>query len=392
LGPKRLKQWLAGTWLLFIFTSLPAFAAVRDLPQVSARAWVMMDLDSGYILSSYNQYLPMHPGDLTKLMSGYVLFRALSQENISLDTPVTVPEGVRRLDGARIFLKPGERVTADKLLNAVFVHSANDAMLALAERFTGSEKQLIEKMNRQAHVLGMTRTRFSNITGLPDIHQASTAADLALLAQAIINQFPQYQDFFRTRKMRYHDIDYFNRNAMLWRDPSVNGLMASQSEVTGFHLVVTSSRPNQNLVVVVLGAPNEQRMLEGAQALLDYGRRNFETRLLYPARKVLAEVDVKQGSATTVPVGMLENLYVTLPKGTFDRLNAKIEVEPSVSAPVEAGQDTGHLSLTFGDDTVTDHALVALEAVPVGNALQQAWGKFRHWLSGDAGNQASTQE
>ena len=392
MGLKQLKHGLAGTWLLAVLISFPAIAEVRDLPKVSARAWVMMDLDSGYILSSYNQHLPMHPGDLTKLMSGYVLFRLLSQENISLDTPVTVPEGVRRVDGARIFLKPGERVTTDKLLNAVFVHSANDATLALAERYAGSRKLLVEKMNRQAHVLGMTRTRFSNITGLPDMHQASTAADLALLAQAIINQFPQYQDFFRTRKMRYHDINYFNRNAMLWRDPSVNGLMASHSEVTGFHLVVTSSRPNQNLVVVILGAPNEQRLLEGAQALLDYGRRNFETRLLYPARKVLAEVDVKQGSTTTVPVGMLENLYVTLPKGTFNRLDARIEVEPSVTAPVEAGQDTGHLSLTFGDETVADHALVALEGVPVGNALQQAWGRFRHWLSGDTGNQASTQE
>lgn len=378
--------------LLAVLFTFPAKAAVRDLPQVSARAWVMMDLDSGYILSSYNQYLPMHPGDLTKLMSGYVLFRVLSQENVSLESPVTVPQGVRRIDGARIFLKPGERVTTDKLLNAMFIHSANDATLALAESYVGSEKKLVEKMNRQAHVLGMTRTRFSNITGLPDIHQASTAADLALLAQAIINQFPQYQDFFKTRKLRYHDINYFNRNAMLWRDPATSGLMASVNEVTGIHLIFTSNRPHQNLVVVILGAPNEQRLFEGAQALLDYGRRNFETRLLYPAQKVLAEVTVNQGSAPNVPVGMLENLFVTLPKGTFDRLNAKIEVEPSINAPVEAGQDTGHLSLTFGDETVADHTLVALEPVPVGNALQQAWGRFRHWLSGDAGNQASTQE
>jgi len=387
-----LKHWLTGLLLLTVLHAFPAVAAVRDLPQVSARSWVMMDLDSGYILSSYNQYLPMHPGDLTKLMSGYVLFRMLSQENISLDTPVIIPEGVRRVDGARIFLKPGERVTTDKLLNAMFIHSANDATLALAEHYAGSKKKLIEKMNRQAHVLGMTRTRFSNISGLPDVHQASTAADLALLAQAIINQFPQYQDFFKTRKMRYHDINYFNRNAMLWRDPSTNGLMASHNEITGIHLIETSSRPHQNLVVVILGAPNEQRLFEGAQALLDYGRRNFETRLLYPAKKVLAEVAVNQGSASTVPVGMLENLYVTLPKGTFARLNAKIEVEPSIAAPVEAGQDTGHLSLTFANETVADHTLVALEAVPVGNALQQAWGRFRHWLSGDAGNQASTQE
>jgi D-alanyl-D-alanine carboxypeptidase (penicillin-binding protein 5/6) len=389
---KQLKLWQATFLLLAVLFTFPVQAAVRDLPQVSARAWVMMDLDSGYILSSYNQYLPMHPGDLTKLMSGYVLFRVLSQENVSLDSPVTIPQGVRRVDGARIFLKPGERVTTDKLLNAMLIHSANDATLALAEHYVGSEKNLVEKMNRQAHVLGMTRTRFSNITGLPDIHQASTAADLALLAQAIINQFPQYQDFFKTRKLRYHDINYFNRNAMLWRDPTTSGLMASVNEITGVHLIFTSSRPHQNLVVVILGAPNEQRLFEGAQALLDYGRRNFETRLLYPARKVLAEVTVNQGSAPNVPVGMLENLFVTLPKGTFDRLNARIEVEPSINAPVETGQDTGHLTLTFGDKTVADHTLVALEPVPVGNALQQAWGRFRHWLSGDTGNQASTQE
>jgi D-alanyl-D-alanine carboxypeptidase (penicillin-binding protein 5/6) len=389
---RRLKLWQAGFWLLSILISFPALAAVRDLPKVSARAWVMMDLDSGYILSSYNQHLPVHPGDLTKLMSGYVLFQVMSQQNIPLNAPVSIPEGVRRVDGARIFLNPGERLTTNKLLTAMFVHSANDATLALADHYVGSQKKLVEKMNRQAHVLGMTRTSFSNITGLPDRHQASTAADLALLAQAITNQFPQYQDFFKTRKMRYHDINYFNRNAMLWRDPSINGLMASHNEVTGFHLIATSSQPHQNLVVVILGATNEQRLFEGAQALLDYGRRNFETRLLYPAQKVLAEVAVNRGNSPTVPVGMLENLYVTLPKGTFDRLSAKIEVEPSIDAPVEAGQDTGHLTLNFGDETVADHTLVALEPVPVGNALQQAWGRFRHWLSNDTGNQPSTQE
>jgi len=392
LIPARKKIWKILSWLLASLIGVPAFAAVRDLPQVSARSWVMMDLDSGYILSSYNPYLPMHPGDLTKIMSGYVLFRTLSQENVSLDSPVTIPEGVRSVDGARIFLKPGERLTTNKLLAAMFVHSANDATLALADRYVGSNKKLVEKMNRQAHVLGMTLTRFKNITGLPDRHQASTAADLALLAQAITNQFPQYQDFFKTRKLRYKDINYFNRNAMLWRDPSTNGLMASHNEVTGFHLIVTSSRPHQNLVVVILGAPNEQRLFEGAQALLSYGRRNFETRLLYPARKVLAHIAVDKGDQPSVPVGMNENLYVTLPKGTFDRLDAKLDVEPSLNAPVDAGQDTGHLTLTFGKEVVADHTLVALEPVQVGNALQQAWGRFRHWLSGDTGNQATTQE
>jgi len=351
-----------------------------------------MDLDSGYILSSYNQHLPMHPGDLTKLMSGYVLFQMLAKNNVSMETPVLTPAGVRSIDGSRIFLQPGERITTDKLLTAMFVHSANDATLALAEHYAGSENKLVESMNRQAHVLGMTRTRFSNITGLPDHHQASTAADLALLAQSLTNSFPQFQDYFKARKMRYHDINYFNRNAMLWRDPNTVGLMASHSQVTGHNLVVTSSRQDQNLVVVILGAQNEQRLFEGAQALLNYGRRTFETRLLYPARKVLAEVPVSLGNTSTVEVGMLENLYVTLPKGTFPKLSTKVEVEPTLTAPVEAGQDTGHLTLTFGDEVVADHTVVALSPVPVGNALQQAWGRFRHWLSGDAGNQPSTQE
>jgi len=164
---QRLKYWQVASALLFFLAALPTLAAVRDLPKVSARAWVMMDLDSGYILSSYNQYLPMHPGDLTKLMSGYVLFRALSENNIALDSTVTIPGGIRQQDGARIFLKPGDRVSTNTLLNAMFVHAANDAALALADHFVGSKKQMVERMNRQAHVLGMTRTRFSNISGLP---------------------------------------------------------------------------------------------------------------------------------------------------------------------------------------------------------------------------------
>jgi len=372
--------------------ALPASAAVRDLPKVSARSWVMMDLDSGYILSNNNPYLPVHPGDFTKLMSGYVLFRTLSQENVSLESPVSVASGIQQVDGARIFLKPGDRLTTDKLLSAMLVHGANDATLALAEHYVGSNEKLIESMNRQAHVLGMTRTRFTNFTGLPDHDQATTAADLALLAQAINNQFPQYQDFFKTRKIRYKNIDYFNGNAMLWRDPTVTGLMASINEVTGFHLIVTSSQPKQNLVVVILGAPNEQRLFEGAQALLSYGRRNFETRLLFPARKVLANIPVNRGSQSSVAVGMTDNLFVTLPKGTFDKLDARVDVESSLDAPVETGQDTGHLTLTYDDKTISDHTVVALTAVSVGNALQQAWSKFRHWLSGDTGNQSATQE
>jgi len=383
-----LRLLLAST----IFLS-PAWGATpRDLPKVSARAWLLKDINSGYILSSYNEHLPLHPGGLTKLMSGYALFQVLAKKNIALNHEIVIDGSVQATSGPRIFLQPGDRIRTDSLLTAMFVHSANDATLALANEYSGSEKMLVEKMNRQARVLGMTRTRFTNVTGLPDTSQASTAADLSLLAQAITRQFPQHQDMFKTKKIRHYNLNYFNRNAILWRDSNASGLMASPYQNTGYHLVATSEQNNLNLAVVVLGATNEQRLFEAAQALIDYGRRNYETTLLYPARKVLAEIPVGQGNASTVPVGPLDNLYVTLPKGAFSQLEARLEVEPQLTAPVQQGEDAGGLTLLFKQHVIAEHPLVALEPVSVGNAVQKTWSKFRNWLQQDAGNQSTTEE
>lgn len=380
-------NWCLRSLLVCTIFLSSAWAAPRDLPKVSARAWVLMDINSGYILSSYNEHLPVHPGGLTKLMTGYALFQLLTENNVALEQKVSIDHSVQTTSGPRIFLQPGDLLRTDSLLTAVFVHSANDATLALVNEYSGSEKKLVEKMNRQARVLGMTRTRFTNVTGLPDTGQASTAADLSVLAQAVTRQFPQYQDMFKTKKIRHYNINYFNRNAMLWRDSNASGLMASPYQITGYHLIATSEQKDLNLAVVILGAKNEQRLFEAAQALIDYGRRNYETSLLYPARKVLAEIPVDQGDATAVPVGTLDNLYVTLPKGAIGELQAKLETEPQLAAPVQQGQDAGSLTLIFKERVIAEHPLVALEPVSTGNTVQKAWGDFRNWLRQDTGNQ-----
>lgn len=393
-----LKPDLRLNWrlCLLLFSAVflsPAWGATpRDLPKVSARAWLLKDINSGYVLSSYNEHLPLHPGGLTKLMTGYTLFRYLAANNIPLNREIAIDGSVQTTSGPRIFLQPGDRVRTDSLFTAMFVHSANDAALALANEYSDSEKKLVDKMNRQARVLGMTRTRFTNSTGLPDTNQASTAADLSILAQAIIRQFPQHQDIFKTRKIRHYNINYFNRNAMLWRDSSASGLMASPYQNTGYNLVATSEKNNLNLAVVILGASNEQRLFEAAQALIDYGRRNYETTLLYPARKVLADIPVDQGDATDVPVGMPDNLYVTLPHGEFDQLQARLEVEPQLTAPVQQGEDAGSLKLIFKERVIAEYPLVALEPIAVGNAIQKAWGDFRNWLRQDTGNRPASGE
>ncbi len=364
----------------------------RDLPKVSARSWVLMDLDSGYMLSKYNEHLPLHPGGLTKLMTGFVLFKNLIQSNTSLHSRVRIDSSVQAVNGPRIFLQSGDTKTVEQLLSAMFVHSANDATHALVNHLAESDKDMVEQMNRQARVLGMTRTRFENVSGLPHIKQASTAADIGLLGRALVRQYPQHQDFFKTKKIRHYGIDYFNRNALLWRDTGTTGLMASPNKHTGHHLVATSESKDLNLMVVVLGARNEQRLFEAAQALIEYGRNAYQTRLLYPTHKVLAEVPVNQGESSLVTVGTLDNLYVTLPMGTFDQLQAKLEIEPNLQAPIAKGQDAGNLTLLYKDTVIAEHPLVALETIAKGNDLQNAWGQFRHWLRGDAGIQPSTQE
>lgn len=386
------KNWCLQLLLAssLIFTALQSDG--RDLPKVSARAWLLMDQDSGYILSKHNEHLPLHPGGLTKLMTGFVLFRKFKNENLDFESSVSVGDKLQSINGPRIFLQPGEKVKIKNLLAAMFAHSANDATLVLVNQFGKSKKEFVGQMNRQARVLGLTRTRFKNVTGLPDVQQASTAADLGLLSQALSNQFPQHQDFFKTKKIRHHGIDYFNRNALLWRDPSVTGLIASHNQHTGHHLIATSNNEKLNLIVVVLDAKNEQRLFEGAQALLDYGRHTYETTLLYPARKILAEIPVDQGNFSDVPVGMQDNLYVTLPKATIGQLQAKLEIEPKLIAPVQRGQDVGNLTLVYKDKVIAEHPLVALESIVVGNELQKAWGKIQNWIQGDTGIKPTTQE
>lgn len=376
----RYRRQLAALFLMLLATPL---LAANEPPNVSARAWVLLDLDSGFVLSQFNEYLPLHPGGLTKLMAAYVMFQDIEAKKLDLKQSLAVRDPLRAINGPRIFLKPTDTPSADVLLSAMIVHSANDAALTLVDHLADSRQAFIDEMNRVARVLGMTRTHFRNVTGLPDTNQATTAADLGLLARALKARFPQYQRYFRMKQIRYHDINQFNRNAMLWRDEYSDGLMASINQATGNHIVATSYRDDMHLAVVIMGATSEARLFENAQALLNYGLRNYETRLLYPKGQTLAKVPVEAGSSSEASIGTLDNLYVTLPRNTFAGLEAKPELEKKLTAPVDAGQDVGGLTLVYKGKTVAEYPLVALQAIPVGNSLQQAWGRFRNWLRED---------
>jgi len=374
--------------LLMLVSAPPSLGTTDDHPKISARAWLLLDLDSGYVLSQQNEHLPLHPGGLTKLMTSYVMFQDIEARKLDMKTPIMVRNPLRAINGPRIFLSPVDTPSIDVLLSAMIVHSANDAALALTNHVADSQQAFVGEMNRVAHVLGMTRTRFQNVTGMPDVNQATTAADLGLLARALKSRFPQYQRYFRLKKIRFHDINHFNRNAMLWRDEFSDGMMASLNPATGDHVVATTNRNGMRLVAIVMGAASEARLFEGAQALLNYGLRNYETRLLYPKGQTLARIPVDAGSDSEANVGTLDNLYVTLPRNTFSGLEARSEMEKKLVAPVDAGQDVGSLTLVYKDKTVAEHPLVALKAVPVGNSLQQAWGRFRNWLREDNGDGA----
>lgn len=377
--PDPCRLYLATLLLALAFTPLTGFAE-NGHPKISARAWVLVDLDSGYVLSQQNEHLPLHPGGLTKLMTSYVLFQHVETQKVDLKKSIPIRAPSQVINSPRIFLRTTDTPSINVLLSAMIVHSANDAALALTDHFTDSKEAFVREMNRVAHVLGMTRTRFQNVTGMPDVNQATTAADLGLLARAIKSRFPQHQRYFKIRKIAYHDISHYNRNAMLWRDEFSNGMMASLNSATGNHVVATTSRNGMHLVAVVLGATSEARLFEGAQALLNYGVRNYETRLLYPKGQVLARIPVEGGSDADASVGALDNLYITLPRNTFTGLEARSEMEKKLRAPIDAGQDVGSLTLVYEGKTVAEHPLVALKPVPVGNAVQQAWGRFRNWL------------
>ncbi|MBX9810464.1 MAG: D-alanyl-D-alanine carboxypeptidase, partial [Burkholderiales bacterium] len=315
-------------------------------PPIAAKAYLLLDFNSGQPLASQNPDERVEPASLTKLMTAYLTFSALRQKTIRPDQTVAVSERAWRAEGSRMFIEPRKPVTVDELLRGMIVQSGNDACIALAEAIAGSEDVFAQMMNREAQRLGMKNTHFMNSTGLPHPQHYSTAHDLALLAAAIIRDFPEYYPLYSLKEFRYNNITQANRNRLLWLDATVDGMKTGYTENAGYCLITSAKRGGQRLLSVVLGAASESARATESQKLLNYGFQFYDSVRLYEKNQPVVTLQVWKGSGNSVRAGFADDLYLSLPRGQADKLNASVESLQPLLAPISAGQKVGVMKLT----------------------------------------------
>mgnify|MGYP001574656612 CR=1 FL=1 len=346
-------------------------------PPVAAKAYLLLDFKSGQLLASQNPDERVEPASLTKLMTAYLAFSALKQKTIRPDQIVPVSERAWRTEGSRMFIEPRKPVTVDELLRGMIVQSGNDACIALAEAIAGSEEVFAQMMNREAQRLGMKNTRFMNSTGLPHPQHYSTAHDLALLAAAIIRDFPEYYPLYSLKEFRYNNITQANRNRLLWLDTTVDGMKTGYTENAGYCLITSARRGEQRLVSVVLGTASESARATESQKLLNYGFQFYDGVRLYEKNRPVATLQVWKGSGNSVKAGFASDLYLSLPKGQADKLKASVESLQPLLAPINAGQKVGIMKLTLDGKPFRELPVVALESVPLAGIFGRGWDTLR---------------
>lgn len=375
----------------------PAWQALAPQPpEMAARAWMLLDLSSGQTLAAGNADQALPPASLTKLMTAYLVFDALRSGRLSLDQKLLISERARRQPGSRMFLDAGMRVPVEDLIKGLLVQSGNDGALALAEGVAGSMESFVTRMNAQAQVLGMRATHFVNPTGLPVEGQHSTAQDLAVLAQRLLRDFPEYAHFYSIRKYRYAGTppaNDSNRNLLLFRDPSVDGMKTGHVEAVGYSMIATAQRefPHlgtagavpgpRRLLVVVLGASSEQARAAEAQKLLNWGYTAFESVKLFEANQAVLTAAIWKGNSPQVRLGRPQAIVVTVPVGVGARLRMEVLRAEPLIAPLRQGQATGLLRIyEAGERSLFEIPLLALDDVGEAGLIGQAWDALRLWM------------
>ncbi len=366
---RRIALW--GLILSFYWATSLAAPIIPAPPVVAANGYLLVDFHSGHVLSEKNASQRMEPASLTKIMSAYVVFQELKANNIRLDERVAISKKAWRMPGSRTFVEVGKQVPLEVLLMGMIVQSGNDATVALAEHIAGSEDVFAAVMNQRAQELGMTGTHFVNSTGLPDPDHYMTARDLVILARATIRDFPEYYKWYAVREYTYNKISQFNRNKMLWRDESVDGVKTGHTQSAGYCLVASALRDDMRLVSVVLGAKGENARAQESQKLLNYGFRFFETYRLYEANEPVTTVRIWKGAADQLPMGLNKELYVTIPRGQYDSLDASVSLPDTISAPASLGQEFGSVNISLGGELLAQRPLVALQQIDEGGIIDR---------------------
>lgn len=336
-------------------------------PAIAANGYILVDVYSGKVLAGENPDQRMEPASLTKLMTLYIIFEALKEGRIHLTDHVTVSENAWRTGGSRMFAQVGTSPTVEQLIQGIIVQSGNDACVAMAEYIAGTEDSFVNLMNQQASLLHMNNTHYTDSTGMPHPLHYSTPRDLSVLARSIILNFPEYYHYFGEKEFTYNNIKQPNRNRLLWRDPSVDGLKTGHTSTAGYCLIASAQRNGTRMLSVLLGAPSDSARAADSQSLLEYGFRFFESHKLYAANKTITQSRVWYGDENELNIGVLDDLFVTVTPGQFSNIQVVTNIDPTLKAPITKGQTVGNINVTLDGQTISSTPLIALQDIGKAN-------------------------
>lgn len=384
---KTMLRKTFSAWMLLMLVAVVASAQAKVLipapPQLAASAWILLDANTGKVLVEHNSDEQLPPASLTKMMTSYIVASELQNGKVSEQDQVPISVAAWKMGGSKMFVREGTSVPLIDLLRGVIIQSGNDASVALAEYLAGAEGAFADVMNQQAALLGMSNTTYHNATGWPAEGHLTTARDLSLLARALIQDYPKHYGIYAEKYFEYNSINQPNRNRLLWRDSSVDGLKTGHTEEAGFCLVASAVRKGMRLVSVVMGTKSEEARARESQKLLAYGFRYYETGKVYSAGDVIQEnTRVWYGEDDNVNLIVSDDVYVTIPRGAKDDLDAKILVDDIIKAPLADKQELGRLSVSYEGEQILDLPLVADHPIKESGLFSRLWDFISLFLKG----------
>lgn len=381
-----MRNLLAALLLVVITGTASAVSVVPAPPQVSAKAYFLMDADSGAVLAEHNADLPLPPASLAKMMTAYVLASEMESGRVNADDQVPVSRNAWSQNpvfagSSLMWIEPGKQVSVGELERGIIVSSGNDATVAIAEHIAGSEAAFADMMNAHADALGMHNSHFENSHGLPAEGQVVTARDLATLAAAMIRNFPEHYALYKELEFTYNNIRQYNRNTLLREDATVDGIKTGYTSEAGYGLVASAERDGMRLISVVLGTRSPATRKNETRGLLNYGFRFFETTPLLSADEAMAEPRVWKGLDKQVRAGVQEPLMLTIPRGRKDDIQSELALRKTLVAPIAEGDELGTVRLLLDGETLHEGPVVALEAVEAAGFFARIWDSILMWIS-----------
>ena len=368
--------------LLFpLCIDLAAQSMVPQAPKLDLSSYILLEASTNTVLAEFNSDNQIAPASMTKVMSGYVIADQIASGAISLDDQVLISEKAWKTGGSKMFIEAGKRISVKDLLSGIIIQSGNDATIAMAEYVAGSEEGFVDFMNAYAAELGLSNSLFQNSTGFSDPNHFTSAKDLANLTKALINKFPDHYATYREKEFTFGGIRQLNRNKLLWRDDSVDGVKTGHTDSAGFCLVSSAKRNDMRLIAVVAGSPSENDRLTASQRLLEYGFRFFATQKLVTKNTKVTSAKVWGGQTSEVSLGSQEDLHLTLPRSEFNNIKANYKFKNNIQAPIEIGQIIGSIEFTSNDRVVLSAPLVAIESVEAKGFFGRLIAKLIYWIT-----------